>query len=52
MSGEAALTESKASKKVRKRKKGLYKKMAAQMEFYFSDANLRKSKFLKDLIDK
>lgn len=37
-------------KKVRKRKKRIYKTMAAQLEFYFSDANLRKSKFLKDLI--
>jgi hypothetical protein len=42
----------KPKEKIRKRKKGIYKKMAAQLEFYFSDANLRKSKFLKDLIDK
>ena len=41
-----------ARPKGRKRKKGLYKRMALQLEFYFSDANLRKSKFLKELIDK
>jgi hypothetical protein len=37
---------------VRKRKKKLYKRMAEQLEFYFSDANMRKSKFLKELVDK
>ena len=33
-------------KKARKRKKGAYRRLVAQMEFYFSDANLRMSKFL------
>ena len=31
---------------VRKRKKAIYRRLVAQMEFYFSDANLRLSKFL------
>ena len=52
MAAEASATEQPKEKKVRKRKKGIYKKMASQLEFYFSDANLRKSKFLKELIDK
>ena len=37
---------SKKDKKARKRKKGIYRKIVAQMEFYLSDANLRHSKFL------
>lgn len=38
--------EGKREKKVRKRRKGAYRRLVAQMEFYFSDANLRLSKFL------
>jgi La-related protein 7 len=37
-------------KKVRHRKKQLYKTLRKQMEFYFSDANLTKDRFLKNLI--
>lgn len=51
MAAEQSASDEK-EKKVRKRKKGVYKKMAAQLEFYFSDANLRKSKFLRELIEK
>lgn len=39
-------------KKVRKRKKQLYSKILQQMEFYFSDANLSKDRFLSDLTKK
>jgi len=38
--------EGKREKKVRKRRKGAYRRLVTQMEFYFSDANLRLSKFL------
>ena len=38
--------ESKKEKKARKRKKGVYRRILSQMEFYLSDANLRHSKFL------
>ena len=38
--------ESKKEKKARKRKKGVYRRIISQMEFYLSDANLRHSKFL------
>ena len=34
-------------KKARKRKKGLYRKLVQQLEFYFSDANMTKSKFMQ-----
>lgn len=37
-------------KKVRHRKKQLYKSIRNQMEFYFSDANLTKDRFLGKLI--
>jgi len=41
----------KQNKKARKRKKGIYRRLVKQMEFYFSDANLRHSKFLLSLYD-
>jgi La-related protein 7 len=37
-------------KKIRRRKKQLYKAIRKQMEFYFSDANLTKDRFLGKLI--
>jgi len=42
-------TKNKQEKKARKRRKGVYRKLVKQMEFYFSDANLRQSKFLLPL---
>ena len=36
----------KREKKARKRKKGVYRKIVSQTEFYLSDANLRHSKYL------
>jgi len=44
--------EGKREKKVRKRRKGAYRRLVAQMEFYFSDANLRLSKFLAKIYAK
>ena len=41
--------EGKREKKVRKRRKGAYRRLVTQMEFYFSDANLRLSKFLANI---
>lgn len=41
--------EGKREKKVRKRRKGAYRRLVSQMEFYFSDANLRLSKFLSKI---
>jgi len=38
--------DAKKDKKARKRKKGVYRRILSQMEFYLSDANLRHSKFL------
>jgi len=38
--------EVKENKKQRKRKKGIYRGLVKQIEFYLSDANLRHSKFL------
>lgn len=38
------------SKKPRKRKKQMYNEIRQQMEFYFSDANLSKDRYLKKLI--
>lgn len=39
-------------KKQRKRKKGLYKKLVEQMEFYLGDANVSKSKYMYDKFSK
>ena len=46
MDQEHLSSESKKEKKARKRKKGAYKRIVTQTEFYLSDANLRHSKFL------
>ncbi|PSN46580.1 hypothetical protein C0J52_13849 [Blattella germanica] len=46
MEGESDIT----SKRVRHRKKQLYKDIRKQMEFYFSDANLTKDRFLGELV--
>ena len=45
-------TSSKKDKKFRKRKKGVYRKIVGQIEFYLSDANLRHSKFLLPIYQK
>jgi La-related protein 7 len=37
-------------KRIRPRKKKLYEDILTQMEFYFSDANLTKDRFLGDLV--
>ena len=37
-----------STKKHRKRLKGLYKRLAEQLEFYFSDANLRNLNLYKN----
>lgn len=37
-------------KKCKKRQKGLYKQIAEQLEFYFGDANLRRSKYMTQLL--
>lgn len=39
-------------KRQRHRKKQLYENILKQMEFYFSDANLTKDRFLGDLVKK
>ncbi|KAG6445679.1 hypothetical protein O3G_MSEX004079 [Manduca sexta] len=38
-------------KRIRHRKKQLYENILKQMEFYFSDANLNKDRFLGDLVN-
>lgn len=51
---ETSETENKCEniekKRVRRRKKLLYENIRKQMEFYFSDANISKDRFLGDLI--
>lgn len=37
-------------KNIRRRKKQLYKTIRERMEFYFSDANLQKDRFLANLL--
>lgn len=37
-------------KKIRRRKKNLYNIILQQMEFYFSDANIKKDRFIGQLI--
>lgn len=39
-------------RKVRRRKKKLFKSIRCQMEFYFSDANLRKDRYMSELVHK
>lgn len=41
-----------AAKSQRKRKRGLYKAIVQQMEFYFGDANLTKSRFMQEAMAK
>lgn len=41
-----------AKRKVRRRKKKLFKSIRDQMEFYFSDANLRKDRYMNELVQK
>ena len=40
------VSDAKKEKRARKRRKGVYRRILSQMEFYLSDANLRHSKFL------
>ncbi|XP_073949506.1 la related protein 7 [Choristoneura fumiferana] len=47
---DATKHENQGRKRVRHRKKLLYDKILKQMEFYFSDANLTKDRFLGDLV--
>lgn len=49
--GESEYEPAKASKKGRHRKKLLYKSILQLMEFYFSDSNLAKDRFLSQLIN-
>ncbi|XP_041988393.1 la-related protein 7 [Aricia agestis] len=42
--------EANPKKRIRHRKKNLYENILKQMEFYFSDANLSKDRFLGDLV--
>lgn len=55
-SSATSLQDSSSSKsekrKVRRRKKKLFKSIRDQMEFYFSDANLRKDRYMNELVMK
>lgn len=42
--------ENNPRKRIRHRKKQVYENIMKQMEFYFSDANLSKDRFLGDLV--
>ncbi len=42
--------DQKAAKRIRKRKKRQINEIRQQMEFYFSDANLTKDRFLNQLV--
>lgn len=44
--------ETNPRKRIRHRKKQVYENIMKQMEFYFSDANLSKDRFLGDLVKK
>jgi len=46
------IVEGLPGRKHRKRLKGQYKRLAEQLEFYFSDANLRKDGFMWNLVKK
>ncbi len=47
-----AAAKSACSKVPRKRKRKVFRELVKQMEFYFSDANLSKSKFMMKLVGK
>ncbi|XP_064458067.1 la-related protein 7-like isoform X2 [Ornithodoros turicata] len=47
-----ATTTNNQKKRDRRRKKKLYKDIREQMEFYFSDANLRKDRYMSELVQK
>jgi len=47
---KAASEEKKKSRPHKKRKRAVWRQMVKQMEFYFSDANLAKSAFMKELL--
>ncbi|KAJ8721665.1 hypothetical protein PYW07_002440 [Mythimna separata] len=49
---QEAKQEHSPRKRIRHRKKQLYENILKQMEFYFSDANLTKDRFLGDLVKK
>lgn len=46
---EEPVEKNKPEKKVRRRKKGLYQAIRKQIEFYFSDANLAKDRFMQKI---
>ncbi|ERL88996.1 la-related protein 7 [Dendroctonus ponderosae] len=50
--GECSATVEEQPKRPRNRKKHLYNTILQQMEFYFSDANLSKDRFLSTIISK
>lgn len=47
---ETQNVDPKQAKKTRKRKKAKINEIRQQMEFYFSDANLSKDRFLNQLV--
>lgn len=52
-STQSPMVSAKSEKrKVRRRKKKLFKSIRYQMEFYFSDANLRKDRYMSELVHK
>lgn len=52
-STQSPIVSAKSEKrKVRRRKKKLFKSIRYQMEFYFSDANLRKDRYMSELVHK
>lgn len=50
--GECTAPVEEQPKRPRNRKKHLYNTILQQMEFYFSDANLAKDRFLSTIISK
>lgn len=47
---EQQMPEEGGNKKIRHRKKQLFNSILEQMEFYFSDSNISKDRFLAQLI--